>query len=124
MKKSFLLAATAMSVLAFTSSANDTARFFRPQTVSFQYYQSHNDRWGNMNVEKYTYNADGSVASMDETGQKTVYTYNQDGKVARKEIFNIYSGATTPVTTKEYEYDPIVKDFVISETEYFYQGNT
>ncbi|MDE6192876.1 MAG: hypothetical protein K2M83_02675 [Muribaculaceae bacterium] len=124
MKKSFLLAATAMSALAFTSSANDTARFFRPQTVSFQYYQSHNDRWGNMNVEKYTYNADGSVASMDETGQKTVYTYNQDGNIARKEIFNIYSGATTPVTTKEYEYDPIIKDFVISETEYFYQGNT
>ena len=124
MKKSLLLAAVALTATAANSMADDTARFFRPQTVSYQYYQSHNNKWGDMNVEKYSYNADGSVATMDETGQKTRYTYNSDGNIAKVEVFNVYSGAEKPVTTTEYEYDPVVKDFVIAETEYFYQGRT
>ena len=124
MKKSLLLAAVALTAAAANSMADDTARFFRPQTVSYQYYQSHNNKWGDMNVEKYSYNADGSVATMDETGQKTRYTYNSDGNIAKVEVFNVYSGAEKPVTTTEYEYDPVVKDFVTAETEYFYQGKT
>ena len=124
MKKSLLLAAVALTATAANSMADDTARFFRPQTVSYQYYQSHNNKWGDMNVEKYPYNADGSVATMDETGQKTRYTYNSDGNIAKVEVFNVYSGAEKPVTTSEYEYDPVVKDFVTAETEYFYQGKT
>lgn len=125
MKKSLLLSGLALTALAIPAIAADsTARFFKPQTVSFQYYMPYTSSWGDMNVEKYTYNPDGTVASLDETGQKTVYTYNVDGNVAKVEIFNVYNGASKPVTTTEYEYDSIVKDFVISETEYFYQGKS
>lgn len=128
MKKTLLLSGLALTTLAITASADDSTAsnvsYFRPQTVSFQYYMPHTSSWGDMNVEKYTYNADGTVATMEETGQKTAYTYNPDGKVVKVEVFNVYDGASKPVTTTEYEYDPIVKDFVISETEYFYQGQT
>ncbi len=124
MKKTLILSALALTGLTIPAAANDSARFFKPQTVSYQYYMPHNSTWGDMNVEKYTYNADGTVKTMEETGQKTIYTYNSDGNVAKVEVFNIYNGANKPVTTTEYEYDPIVKNFVISETEYFYQGNS
>ncbi|MDE6290263.1 MAG: hypothetical protein K2M16_01905 [Muribaculaceae bacterium] len=123
MKKTLLLSALAMTAIAIPATANDAARFFKPRTVSYQYYMPHSSTWGNMNVEKYTYNADGSVKTMEETGQKTIYTYNSDGNVSKIEVFNIYNGANKPITTTEYEYDPVVKNFVISETEYFYQGN-
>lgn len=128
MKKTLLLSGIALTALAIPASADDSAaskaHFFRPQTVSFQYYMPHTSSWGDINVEKYTYNADGTVATIEETGQKTVYTYNSDGKLAKTEVFNIYDGTTKPVTTTEYEYDPVMKDFVISETEYFYQGKS
>ncbi len=124
MKKTLLLSALALTGLAIPAAANDSARFFKPQTVSYQYYMDHSSSWGDMNVEKYTYNADGSVNTMEETGQKTVYTYNQDGNVAKVEVINVYNGANKPVTTTEYEYDPVVKNFVVAETEYFYQGNS
>lgn len=124
MKKTLLLSALAMTAIAIPATANDTARFFKPQTISYQYYMPHSSSWSDMNVEKYTYNADGTVNTMEETGQKTVYTYNTDGNVAKVEVFNIYNGTSKPVTTTEYQYDPIVKNFVISETEYFYQGNS
>ena len=124
MKKTLLLACMATAALAGWSAGSQKARIFRPQTVSFQYYMAHSSSWGDMNTEKYTYNADGSVATMEETGQKTVYTYNADGNVAKVEVFNVYNGANKPVTTTEYEYDSVVKDFVVSETEYFYQGKS
>lgn len=126
MKKTLLLSCLALAALAIPASAADAtaARFFKPQTVSYQYYMAHSSTWGDMNVEKYTYNTDGTVATMEETGQKTVYTYNSDGNVAKVEVFNIYNSSNKPVTTTEYEYDPIIKNFVVSETEYFYQGNS
>lgn len=124
MKKTLLLASLAMTTLAMSAAENQTASYFKPQTVSYQYYMPHTSTWGDMNVEKYTYNSDGSVATMEETGQKTVYTYNPDGNVAKIEVLNVYNGANKPVSTIEYEYDNVVKDFVISETEYFYQGNS
>lgn len=125
MKKTLFLSCLAMTALAIPAAASSTAaRFFRPQTVSYQYYQSYKDTWGDMNTEKYTYNTDGSVATMEETGQKTVYTYNADGNLVKEEVFNVYNGANKPVTVTEYEYDPIVKDFVVAETEYFYQGQS
>lgn len=126
MKKSLLLSGLALSALAIPASAADStkAQFYKPQTVSYQYYMAHSSSWGNMNVEKYTYNADGTVATLDETGQKTVYTYNADGNLIKEEVFSVYNDATKPITVTEYEYDPVVKDFVISETEYFYQGNS
>lgn len=128
MKKTLFLSSIALTALVIPAMAADStasnASFFRPQTVSYQYYMPHTSTWGDMNVEKYTYNPDGTVATMEETGQKTVYSYNSDGNIAKVEVSNVYNGANKPVTTTEYEYDPIVKNFVISETEYFYQGNT
>ena len=124
MKKTLLLSALALAAFAGPAVAADSnARFFKPQTVSFQYYMPYTSTWGDMNVEKYTYNADGSVATMEETGQKTVYTYNADGKLAKEEVINVYNGSEKPVSTKVYEYDSVVRDFVVSETEYFYQGH-
>lgn len=123
MKKTLLLSALALTGLAIPATAKDSALFFKPQTVSYQYYMPHSSTWGDMNVEKYTYNADGSVNTLEETGQKTLYTYNSDGNVAKVEVLNVYNGANKPVTTTEYEYDPVIKDFVVAETEYFYQGN-
>lgn len=123
MKKTLLLSGLALAALSIPATAADSAsRFFKPQTVSFQYYMPYTSTWGDMNVEKYTYNADGSVATMEETGQKTVYTYNADGSLAKEEVINVYNGENKPVSTTVYEYDPVVKDFVVSETEYFYQG--
>lgn len=123
MKKTILLSALALTGLAIPAEAKDSAEFFKPQTVSYQYYMPHTSSWGDMNVEKYTYNSDGTINTLEETGQKTVYTYNSDGNVVKEEVFNIYNGTNKPVTTTEYEYDPVIKNFVISETEYFYQGN-
>ena len=124
MKKTLLLSGLALSAIAVPASAVSTAAFFRPQTVSYQYYMAYNKTWGDMNTEKYTYNADGTVATMEETGQKTSYSYNADGNVAKVEVVNIYNGENKPVSVTQYEYDPVVKNFVISETEDFYQGNT
>lgn len=124
MKKTLLISALAFTGLAIPAAAKDSAGIFKPQTVSYQYYMPHTSTWGDMNVEKYTYNPDGTVATMEETGQKTVYSYNSDGNIAKVEVSNVYNGDNKPVTTTEYEYDPIVKNFVISETEYFYQGKT
>lgn len=124
MKKTLLLSALALTGLAIPTAAKDSALKFKPQTVSYQYYMSHSSTWGDMNVEKYTYNADGSINTMEETGQKTVYTYNSDGNVAKVEVFSVYNGANKPITTTEYEYDPVVKNFVVAETEYFYQGHS
>ena len=124
MKKTLFLSALALTGLAIPAEAKDSAQFFKPQTVSFQYYMPHSSSWGDMNIEKYTYNSDGSVATVEETGQKTIYTYNSDGNVAKVEVFNVYNGANKPVTTTEYEYDPVIKNFVVSEIEYFYQGHS
>ena len=122
MKKTLLLSALALTGLAITAEAKDPTQSFKPQTVRYQYYMPHSSSWGDMNEEKYTYNPDGSVNTFEETGQKTMYTYNSDGNVAKVEVFNVYNGANKPVTTTEYEYDPVIKNFVVSETEYFYQG--
>ena len=122
MKKTLLLSTLALTGLAIPAAAKDSAKFFKPQTVSYQYYMPHSPSWGDMNVEKYTYNSDGSLNTLEETGQKTVYTYNSDGNVAKVEVLNVYNGANKPVSITEYEYDPIIKNFVVSETEYFYQG--
>ncbi len=122
MKKALLLAGLAISVISIPAVAEQADSFFKPQTVSFQYYMPHTSSWGDMNVEKYTYNSDGSVSTMEETGQKTVYTYDADGRVIKEEVYSVYSGENKLVTATEYEYDPIIKDFVVSETEYFYQG--
>lgn len=124
MKKTLFLSALALTGLAIPAGAKDSAQFFKPQTVSFQYYMPHSSSWGDMNIEKYTYNSDGSVATVEETGQKTIYTYNSDGNVAKVEVLNVYNGANKPITTTEYEYDPVIKNFVVSEIEYFYQGHS
>lgn len=124
MKKTLLISALAFTGLAIPAAAKYSAGIFKPQTVSYQYYMPHTSTWGDMNVEKYTYNPDGTVATIEETGQKTVYSYNSDGNITKVEVSNVYNGDNKPVTTTEYEYDPIVKNFVISETEYFYQGKT
>ncbi|MDE7419601.1 MAG: hypothetical protein K2N35_05280 [Muribaculaceae bacterium] len=79
MKKTLLLSALALTGLAIPAAAKDSALYFKPQTVSYQYYMPHSSSWGDMNVVKYTYNADGSINTMEETGQKTIYTYNSDG---------------------------------------------
>ncbi len=124
MKKMILLAGLGLIASAVPAMADQTSGLFKPQTVSYQYYMPHSSSWGDMNVEKYTYNSDGSVNTMEETGQKTVYTYDADGRVQKVEVYNVYNGANKLVTVTEYEYDPIIKNFVVSETEYFYQGKT
>lgn len=122
MKKTLFLSGLALAAFAIPALASSSHDLFKPQTVSFQYYMPSGNAWGDMNTEKLTYNSDGSVATMEETGQKTIYSYNADGNLIRKEVVNVYNGADKPVTVTEYEYDPVVKDFVISETEYFYEG--
>ncbi|MDE6632035.1 MAG: hypothetical protein K2K23_03450, partial [Muribaculaceae bacterium] len=67
MKKTLLLSTLALTGLAIPAAAKDSAKFFKPQTVSYQYYMPHSPSWGDMNVEKYTYNSDGSLNTLEET---------------------------------------------------------
>ncbi len=124
MKKTLLLAGLGLTAIATPVLAEQATSVFKPQTVSFQYYMPRTSSWGEMNVEKYTYNPDGTVNTMEETGQKTVYTYDSDGRVIKEEVYSVYSGGSKLITATEYEYDPVIKNFVISETENYYQGKS
>ena len=105
-------------------NASEVARTYKPQTVRYQYYQSYDSIWGDMNEEKYAYNTDGTVKTMEIAGQKTQYTYNADGKVVKEEVYSEYDNDTKLVSETEYTYDPVVKDLVVTQSQKYYEGHS
>ena len=105
-------------------NASEVARTYKPQIVRYQYYQSYDSIWGDMNEEKYAYNTDGTVKTMEIAGQKTQYTYNADGKVVKEEVYSEYDNDTKLVSETEYTYDPVVKDLVVTQSQKYYEGHS
>lgn len=100
----------------------NSATSYKPGTVTQQKFDYNTQTWDDPSFESFTYNSDGSIATNTNEAFKIIYTYNEDKNVSKIEVY--YKDSNSLLQSLEFEYDSIVKDYVVRQTTTsYYDGD-
>ncbi|MDE6206568.1 MAG: hypothetical protein K2M55_02045 [Muribaculaceae bacterium] len=103
---------------AASMSVEDAARFYRPQTVVNEGYDSWAGEWMGGFTYKYTYNKAGQVLTQTSDNSVIEYEYDESGRLVKETSYYVYDGTKEVSSAYEYTYDPVVKDLVVRRASY------
>ncbi len=109
---------------AAAMSADVVARFYHPETVVAESYNSDDNTWYDPYTTKYTYNQSGQVLTETTDNDYREYSYDENGNLVKYSSYYIVAGEKKLSQVCEYTYDDVVKNLVIREEATWYDGFT